>query len=397
MRSKTMAVLAVAVLSATCAWAAAEKVLYNFTGGNDGGRSHAAVTYHGGSFYGATASGGASNNGVVFKLQSTKTGWVESVLYAFMGGNDGSGPFSDLTFDKTGNIYGDTSFGGSYGVGDIYELTPSGSGYTESILYTFTGGSDGGYPFQDGKLLLDKSGNLYGTTSSGGAYGFGTVFELTPSPSGWTETVLYSFTGGNDGGNPNAGVIAKGPNLYGVTYYGGASGSGAVFELKRSKGVWTESVLYSFAGGTDSANPEGGVIFDKAGNLYGTGSLGGTFGYGAVFELARSKNSWTESVLYNFAGGNDGAHPTMSMIFDKAGNLYGTTWGSWGGGSEGYGSVFELSRSQGTWTENVLHSFTDGNDGGNSFGAVTFHGSNLYGTTRSGGSSGQGVVFEIIP
>ena len=327
---------------------------------------------------------------------------METVLYSFQGGNDGSGPISDLVFDKKGNIYGDTTFGGSSGVGDVYMLTPSGSGYTESILYTFTGGSDGGYPFQLGKLHLDSSGNLYGTTSQGGTYGFGTVFELSPSVGGWSETVLYSFTGGSDGGNPNGAVIAKGPNLYGVTFGGGATGNGTVFELKHSKGIWKETVLYSFAGGTDSAFPEGGLVFDKAGNLYGTGTAGGTLGYGTVFELAPTKSGWNEEVLYNFAGGSDGAYPYAPLIFDKAGNLYGTTQGSWTGGAPGYGSVFELSPVHGGgWMETPLHSFTGGADGANPYDALTFHGNNLYGTTRAGGTGGagthQGVIFQITP
>jgi uncharacterized repeat protein (TIGR03803 family) len=400
MWSKIIAVTAVAVLSVTCAWAATEQVLYNFTGGSDGGHADSALTFHNGSFYGTTSSGGTG--GVVYRLQSTKSGWAETVLYSFTGGDDGAGPFTDLVFDKAGNIYGDASFGGAYGYGVVYMLIPSGSGYTERVLYTFTGGSDGGYPFQSGKLLVDKSGNLYGTTSVGGAYGFGNVFELTPSGGDWTETVLYGFTGGADGGSSNAGLIAKGANLYGVTEAGGTSGNGTVFELKHSKGVWKESVLYSFAGGTDTALPVGGVIFDKAGNLFGTGFEGGTLGYGTVFELSQSGNMWTETVLYNFAGGTDGASPFASMIFDKEGNLYGTTEGALNG-VNGYGTVFELSPVKGNgWTENLLHSFTGGDDGANPLAAVMFHGRNLYGTTRAGGSSGfgsqgHGVVFEITP
>lgn len=234
MRSKMLAVLVATVLLITYSWAATEQVLFNFTGGNDGGYSHSALTYRAGSFYGVTAGGGTFNSGVVFKLTPTPTGWVETVLYTFTGGRDGGGPFSDVIFDNGWNIYGTTSFGGANGVGVVYELLPSGPGYTQRVLHTFTNGNDGGIPFQDGKLLFDSSGNLYGTTNTGGAFGFGTVFELKPSSNRWIEIVLYSFTGGTDGANPIGGVIAKGPNLYGAVPGGGTFGNGVVFELQRS-------------------------------------------------------------------------------------------------------------------------------------------------------------------
>jgi uncharacterized repeat protein (TIGR03803 family) len=270
----------------------------------------------------------------------------------------------------------------------------------ESVVYSFTGGSDGGLPFQNGKLLLDPSGNLYGTASEGGANNAGLVFELTPSAHGWKETVLYSFTGAADGGAPNAGLVRRGASLFGVTYAGGASGNGTVFQLTASKGSWTESVLYSFAGGSDGANPEGGVLFDTAGNLYGTTYLGGSPGYGTVYTLTHSLSGWTENVIYSFGGGSDGANPVAFLIFDKTGNLYGTTSGSVSGGPTGYGSIFRLSATQAGWSETVLHSFTGGNDGGNPFDSLLLLGRNLYGTTRDGGSSGlggppKGVVFRI--
>ena len=255
-------------------------------------------------------------------------------------------------------------------------------------------------PFQCGKLLLDASGNLYGTASSGGANSAGLVFKLTPSANGWTETVLYNFTSGADGGFPNAGMIARGSSLYGVTYGGGASGNGTVFQLTPSKAGWKESVLYSFAGGSDGASPEGGVLFDQAGNLYGTTSLGGNTGYGTVYKLAHSLSGWTENVIYTFGGGNDGANPIASLIFDKAGSLYGTTLGSTTGGPAG--TAFKLSPTQTGWSETVLHSFTGGNDGANPYASLLLLGSDLFGSTRAGGSSGigsmgKGVIFRIVP
>jgi len=399
MLGRITAGLVFAVVAAGCLWAANEQVLYNFSGA-DGSHSHTALTYHAGALYGATASGGEFNSGAIFKLQQTTSGLVETVLYSFTGGADGNGPFSDLIFDSAGNIYGDTSFGGTGGAGVVYKLTPSGAGYTESVVCSFTGGSDGGLPFQNGKLLVDPSGNLYGTASEGGANNAGLVFELTPSANGWTETVLYNFTGGADGGAPNAALTRLGTSLFGVTYGGGASGNGTVFQLTASKAGWTESVLYSFAAGSDGANPESGVLFDTAGNLYGTTYLGGSPGYGTVYKLAHSLSGWTESVIYSFGGGNDGANPVAFLIFNKAGNLYGTTSGSVSGGAAGYGTIFKLSATQGGWSETVLHSFTGGNDGGKPFASLLLLGSNLYGTTRDGGpngfgGSGKGVVFRI--
>ena len=390
---------AFALVAVGCLWGANEQVLYNFSGA-DGSHSHTALTYHAGVLYGATASGGAFNAGAIFKLQQTTSGLLETVLYSFTGGADGNGPFSDLIFDSGGNIYGDTSFGGTDGAGVVYKLTPAGTGYTESVVYSFTGGSDGGLPFQNGKLLLDPYGNLYGTASEGGANNAGLVFKLTPSSNSWTETVLYNFTGGADGGAPNAALVRQGTSLFGVTYAGGAWGNGTVFKLTPSKGGWAETVLYSFAGGSDGANPEGGLVFDQAGNLYGTTYLGGSAGYGTVYRLTPSLSGWTESVLYRFGGGNDGANPVASLIVDKTGNLYGTTSGSVNGLPDGYGSVFKLSATQSGWSETVLHSFTGGNDGGNPFDSLLLLGGNLYGTTRDGGSSGfggpgKGVVFRI--
>jgi len=398
---RRIAVLVFAIFTAGCLWGVNEQVLYNFSGG-DGSHSHTALTYHAGALYGATASGGRFNAGEIFKLQQTTSGLVETVLYSFTGGADGDGPFCDLIFDSAGNIYGDTSFGGTNGGGVVYRLTPSGTGYTQSVLYSFSGGSDGGLPFQNGKLLRDATGNLYGTASTGGVNNAGLVFKLTPSPNQWTETVLYNFTGGVDGGSPNAALVAQGTSLYGVTFAGGASGNGTVFQLTPSKGVWTETVLYNFAGGSDGANPEGGVIFDQAGDIYGTTYAGGSPGYGTVYKLTHSVSGWTENVIYAFGSGSDGANPVAFLIIDKTGNLYGTTSGSFSGLPAGYGTVFRLSAAKSGWRETVLHSFTGGVDGGNPFDSLLLLGGNLYGTARDGGSSGfggpgNGLIFRIVP
>ena len=331
------------------------------------------------------------------------------VLHRFTG-HDGSDPQGALILDPAGNLYGTTAEGGGTmcGCGTVFKLTPNSNGsWTESVLYKFTGGTDGGDPF--GGLIFDAAGNLYGTAQNFGASGFGTVFKLTPNSDGsWKESVLYSFTGGADGGVPRAGVIfdAAGSNLYGTTACCGAGKRGVVFELtSNSNGSWKESVLYSFTGGADGSTPYAGLIFDAAGkNLYGTTFLGGVLtscgmGCGTVFKLTPNSNgSWTESVLYSFTSGA-GRRPYAGVIFDAAGNLYGTATKS-----QKYGTVFKLTpNSDGSWTESVLHNFTGGKDGSLPYAGLTPDAAgNLYGATVSGGSHntkcgsfGCGTVFKL--
>jgi len=312
-------------------------------------------------------------------------------LHTFRGGKDGHGPFGGVILDAAGNLYGTTIYGGAYSAGTVFELTPTSTGWTESVLYSFNCATGCNPQFE--VLIFDGAGNLYGTTPHGGAYGNGVVFELTPTSTGWTESVLYSFTGGSDGGTSYAGVIfdAAG-NLYGTTWGGGAYGGGVAFELTPTSTGWSESVLCSFHGGSDSH-----VIFDSTGNLYGVTWFDGKYGWGIVFKLApNSDGSWTESVLYQFKGGKDGAEPRARLLFDSAGNLYGTTGNAY---TSGYGIVFKLvPNSNGTWTKHTLHQFTGGKDGANPVGGVIFDPSgNLYGATPYGGADGYGVVYKLTP
>jgi uncharacterized repeat protein (TIGR03803 family) len=216
-----------------------------------------------------------------------------TTLYSFTGGSDGATPIAGLISDPSGNLYGTTQINGAGGAGTVFELVNSSGNYTEKTLYSFTGGSDGGYPFAAG-LISDSSGNLYGTTSGGGTSGNGTVFELVNSSGNYTEKVLYSFAGGSDGANPVAGLIADAPgNLYGTTLFGGAAGNGTVFELVNSSGNYTEKVLHSFSGssfsgGSDGGQPQDGLIADASGNLYGTTSVGGAGFVGTVFKISGS-------------------------------------------------------------------------------------------------------------
>ena len=283
-------------------------------------------------------------------------------------------------------------------------------------LHKFTGGKDGGGP--SATLILDQAGNLYGTTTNGGATDHGAVFELTHVNGNWKETVIYSFcpTDCSDGANPFAGLIFDpAGNLYGTTEWGGNSalcsgaGCGVVFELMpKQDGSWAEKVLHEFTA-TDGANPLAGLIFDQAGNLYGTTYSGGAgpcdpYGCGVVFQLApNSDGSWQENVLYSFCPTDcgDGAFPSAGLIFDATGSLYGTT----GGGGEfggGGGTVFQLTpNGKGSWTESVLYSFcvvSSCRDGRYPYGGVVFDQTgNLYGTTRAGGANINGAVFQLTP
>ncbi len=346
------------------------------------------------------------------------TNWNEKVLHSF-GGGDGAHPRS-LISDAAGNLYGTTAAGGAYGYGTVFELTPNGSGgWTETVLYSFcsqTDCTDGDGP--NAGLIFDAAGNLYGTTWAGGTgsgqfctafgsdVGCGTVFELTPIGGGnWAETVLYSFCpqGGRctDGEEPNGSLIfdAAG-NLYGTTYAGGTGGEGGtVFELTPNQyGGWTEQVLHSFTdNGADGYYPAAGVIFDAAGNLYGTTSYGGYYYNGTAFELTPARGGgWTEQVLHSFCNGTDGCYPEAGLIFDRIGNLYGTT--SYGGTS-GKGTAFEMTPTGGgNWTVQVLHDFGNGTDGALPSAALIFDAvGNLYGMTGEGGAYGVGTVFEMTP
>jgi uncharacterized repeat protein (TIGR03803 family) len=401
------------------AWAASKfKVLYSFKGyhARDGGFSQAGLTFDAaGNLYGTTLRGGrvGANDGTVFQLSPAGNGsWTEKVLHMFNCGTGTGGcqPVGNLIMDSAGSLYGTASTAGRYGGGTVFRLTPgSGGTWTETVLHSFGNGNDGRSPRAN--LIFDASGNLYGTTfGGGGSGGNGTVFELSPNGDGtWSENVLYSFhSGGTDGSSPQAGVIFDpAGNLYGTTRDGGTDTFhvGTVFELSpNGDGTWTESILHSFqSNGKDGNTPVAGLALDSAGNLYGTTSLGGraSCGCGTVFELTPGQNGqWTEKVLHSF-NGKDGSAPYGGVILDSAGNLYGTTSS---GGSSNYGEVFKLSpNGHGGWKESVLHSFSINSKHGNKDGVVPWAGlildaaGNLYGTATAGGSKNNGTVFEITP
>jgi uncharacterized repeat protein (TIGR03803 family) len=374
--------------------------------------------------------------GTIFQLAPSSSGWTKNVLYSFKGRADGWQPLATLLSDSAGNLYGVTSNGGgntactySLGCGTVFVLRRNGDGtWTQKTLYSFAGGSDGQNP--TASLIFDKNGNLYGTTVYGGIpscfanIGCGTVFEISASAGKWTETILYRFTGGDDGEGPRAGLmLGSDGTFFGTTEVGGGTdcysrGCGTIFSLTSSPSGWSESVLYRFTGTTDGAFPESGLIQDQAGQLYGTTSEGGNMictvpgglgGCGAVFQLSFLEGSWKETVLYGFPDEPAGTVPVSGLTFHK-GHLYGTTFQ--GGitscfNAAGCGTVYELTPSSGGgWSETVLHAFTSRNTAGTGrsdgeypeFGTLAMDAAgNLYGTTNNGGDYEFGDIFELTP
>jgi uncharacterized repeat protein (TIGR03803 family) len=301
-----------------------------------------------------------------------------TVLYSFKGCGDGFLPWGELVRDQAGNLYGTTAGNGKCSLGTVFEITPAG---TEVILHNFTGIPDATDPKS---RLLKVGNNLYGTAQGGGAGPGGVVFKVT---TGGQETAVYNFLGNSDGARPAAGLIRdKSGNFYGTTFYGGTSDFGTVYELDASG---HESVLYKFTNGPDGSAPQSRLILDSAGNLYGTTSSGGNcFNCGAVFKLTPSPAGATITVLHSFAGGSDGAQPLGGLVRDSAGNLFGTTFY---GGSSGLGTVFKIDTAG---NKTTLHDFT-GSEGAYPQGDLLLHGGTLYGVSYQGGTSLVGTVYKM--
>jgi uncharacterized repeat protein (TIGR03803 family) len=409
-RITTPALFALALSAAQAAPPAHKPVfadLYNFTNTPDGANPAAGLVQDAsGNLYGTTPMGGTNSQGAI--VQITPAG-KETIIYSFCaqpGCPDGAVPFASLIIDPAGNLYGTAEQGGQ-NAGTIFELSPaSGGSFAEKTLYTFpSSGLHGAGPLTS--LLLDKSGNLYGTAYGGACCGV--VYELSPNGSGgYTQTVLYGFTGHADGGDPTSGVImdASG-NLYGVTISGGAVfNNGTLYRLSPGQGgPWTYTLIHSFPTGTnDGSLPSGNLAMDAQGRLFGTTQLGGTENSGAVFRLTPEKHGqFTETFLYSFQSGvHDGAIPNAGVILDADGNIYGTTQYGGSAGSFGPGTVFKLNKH---FRETLLVKFADT--------ALAFPGSamlmgaggTLYGTTQFGGATtnpacqvttpGCGGVFSL--
>lgn len=386
------------VVTVDAAQAQTYKLLYTFSGGDDGAQPYAGLTLKQGNLYGTAHAGHEGTNwGNAFVLQHKGSGWLYGSLVVFDGALS-----TRVVFGPDGTLYG-TSPNNLAGLfyGYIYNLKPPLAAFCHtffcpwnaSIPYVFTGGGDGGSP-RFGDLTFDQAGNMYGTAYSGGSGGSGVVYEMMRSGGGWTQKTLYAFSGPDGAGPSNAVIFDSVGNLYGTTTQGGQYGFGTVFELSPSGGGWTEKVLYSFQNDGDGSNPTSGLLLDAAGNIYGTTSNGGTDGGGTVFELTPSGGGWTYSALYNFVG-NHNCGPLAGVTMDAAGSLYGTTLcdGAFGGGS-----VFKLTPSGGGWTYTSEYDFTGGNDGKNPYSVVTLDtAGNMFGTAAHGGANLSGVVWEITP
>ena len=406
-----LAIMLVLTLGATEAvQAQTYQVIHNFMGGVDGQEPNFGLTIDAaGNLYGTTFEGD-TGTGTAYKLVHRSTGWALTPLYVFTIASKGVIPYSTLVIGRDGKLYGTTAFGGigpclAYGhtgCGTVFTLQnpvtfchTSYCPWIETPLYKFSGGADGSNPY-GGALVFDQAGNVYGTTYAGGT-GSGVVYKLTPAGSGWTESVLYTFAGGSDGASPWAGVtLDQAGNLYGTTAAGGAFGGGTVYELSPSGSGWTKRTLYSFQQQPDGGNPYAGVLLDPAGNLYGATQYGGSGGGGTVFELSPSGGGWTYTVLYGFvgSGGGHAKGPVADLVMDSAGNLYGTTAGD---GAYRFGCVFKLTHGSGGWTYTSLHDFTSGSDGNLPRSNVVFDGSGHLYSTAYGGVDGKGMVFQITP
>jgi uncharacterized repeat protein (TIGR03803 family) len=382
------------------------QTLYSIAGGLDGLEPSATVTIGaGGVLYGMTYYGGTNNSGTIFSLtppSSPGGAWTHAVLYDFTGGSDGQNPYGTMAISPTGVLYGTTENGGN-GHGVAFSLSPPaspGGAWTETVMHGFVA-ADGQTPEMG--LLLASSGDLYGTTAFGGLYGNGVVFRLVPDSSrGWRSVVLHHFGAPGDGAEPQAaygGLLISGDGLlYGTTLYGGASGNGTIFSLTPTSsdgGQWNETMLYSFTGGSDGGNPTAGLTAGADGTLYGTTSTGAQGG-GTVFSLtppASTGAAWTLAVLYTVSA--SGVFPSTLLLNSSSQALCGTTNG---GGQAGDGTIFVLTPpaiAGGAWTYTAVYAFSGANGANPIVGLVPGPGGVLYGTTVIGGSANSGTVFRL--
>lgn len=414
LRSIALAVAFISGFTVACrqnAQAQTFTVLHNFTQGQDGANPWGGLAMDAaGNLYGTATMGGSANCmggcGTVFKLTNKNSNWTLSPLYNFSGAPDGAYPEGRLIFGRDGRLYGTTGQGGtqasdcqSTGCGTVFSLQPPVTFcrtaicfWSEGVLYRFNGGSDGSQP--TGDTVFDSSGNFFGTTFNSGSGGVGTVYEMSHSGGGWTESVIHAFVG-SDGANPYGGLtLDSAGNLYGPTKIGGVyQFGGVVFELSNTQQGWTETVLHNFDG-TDGDQVMGGVLLDGNGNIFGTTNHGGqgAGGGGEVFELTQSGGAWNIALLPNGFNGISG--PLTDLAKDSSGALYGTTLQD---GAHGFGSVFKLTFSGGSWIYTTVHDFT-GQDGANPRGNILIDANgNLFGTTSAGGPHNLGTVWEITP
>ncbi|MGA7219429.1 MAG: choice-of-anchor tandem repeat GloVer-containing protein [Candidatus Sulfotelmatobacter sp.] len=409
---RILATFSVVFVLVGASWAGSTlKVLYSFKGGTDGSfPSYQLLIDPAGNLYGITLDGGSTTDcygsgcGTVFQLMPRDGRWAETVLYSIPASTspypDPNGP---LVRDGSGSLFGVIAYGGDpvCQCGEIYELTRSAGVWTETDIHNFVGGNSDGQYLNPG-LVRDSAGNFYGSTGEGGNgencnSECGTIFEFTPNSDGsWTENLIYNFTGGRDGENPGGPMTidAEG-NLYGITTSGGVYGYGTAYKLALSNGAWAETTLFDFtidaSGG--SVSQISGIAVDSFGDLFAVAPYGGGNQVGIVYELTPTAGYSKCLALHTFTGAGDGGEPFGGLSIDKAGNLYGTTIY---GGTYEYGTVYRLAPGKGgRWSETVLHSFSNGNDGSYPYGVILDSSGNLYGTAIEGGANGYGVAYEL--
>jgi uncharacterized repeat protein (TIGR03803 family) len=394
------------LLAALALAADREHVIYSFAGDEDGEYADTDLILDGnGNVYGTTVQGGQFGSGTVFQLSRSNAVWTHNVLYNFTSGPDGGEPYKGVTLDSQGNLYGTAVIGGLHegpcidqGCGVVYELKNAGGVWTQTVIHKFRGGDDGYGP--GAGVTIDAKGDIYGTTPTGGAQGLGVVYQLHRNAGGnWTERIIHTFTGGADGAGGSAGrlIFDEHGNIIGNCTAGGANGAGAVFELTPTQaGEWNMVPLYEFKGTPDSGFPYGGLLRTTDGDLYGTTYYDGANQLGTIYRLRRQNGVWSETALYSFKGGSDGSGPISNLVIAGDGNLYGTT--SEGGAECSCGTIFRVSLGAEPGYS-VVYRFTGLPDGAFAYNGMVAGpgGATLYGATVHGGALNEGAIYELIP
>jgi len=403
------AIFAAAALLVGPATAAGQtQVIYSFGGYEDGEYADTDLVIDGaGNLYGTTVEGGDFGSGTVFQLAPSGNGWTHTVLYSFKGEADGGEPYKGVTLDAHGNLFGTAGVGGLYagpcidtGCGVVFKLTHSGGTWTQTVIHSFTGSNGDGYGPGAG-VTVDSHANVYGTTPTGGKYGAGIVYRLKPDANGgFAERVIHAFQGGVDGIGGSAGRLAvdAAGNVYGTCTTGGAYGAGVVYGLAPTgNGEWTELIPYTFKDEPSSGFPYGALVADAKGNIYGTTYYAGKHDLGTVFRLSLLNGRWTQTWLYSFKGGADGNGPISTLAADSAGNLYGTT--SKGGASCNCGVIFKLTLTDAAPIYTVVYRFQGPPDGAYVYNGMVANstGTVFYGATVHGGVSNEGAIYQFTP
>jgi uncharacterized repeat protein (TIGR03803 family) len=405
--------LSVVLIAATLATPAAgqkptvTQVIYSFAGDEDGEYTDTDLVVDSSeNLYGTSVLGGAFASGTVFQLAPTASGWAHNILYSFRGGADGAEPYKGVTLGGDGVLYGTAGVGGLFvgpcvdtGCGVVFKLTNMGGAWTQEVIHSFTGGADGYGPGSG--VTVDKQGNIYGTTPTGGAHGLGVVYQLIPHASGgWTERILHTFTGDPDGSGGSAGrlLLNDDGHIFGVCTTGGAYGAGTVYELiPTAAGEWSLHVQYAFRGEPDAGFPYGTIVADGRGNLYGTTYYAGANDLGTIYRLSRGAGGWSQTGLYSFKGGADGSGPISTLVAAADGNLYGTT--SEGGAACSCGTIFKVNLSGSGPVYQVMYRFQGPPDGAFIYNGMAANAARtiLFGASVHGGTFNEGAVFKFVP